>query len=304
MAEYSFGRNILQYIQNQDELNLRAKQLETEEERYKVHQSYQNRQAQLVGARWQADYDLKIAKEYADQENAFNKDNTILNALPEDVRSQIPTEAYKYKGENIYVPNEAVTNIEQGNERTLNIEKEKNDEAYRVEQLKNVNDSEANSWANTNETKRYHDYLMTKDGSDKKQAANEKIYSTNLALANDNLTKLKAFNSKGTDSNLSAKDYAKFKGDGTKAVGKLLTVVGLSNSDLDYVREGALLDEKTKSEFKLAKQKADGDSEWAKTNEWAQMKREFYNSAIYSLEDKVTEEELEVLKLWNDVGTR
>jgi hypothetical protein len=40
MAEYTFGANILRYVQNQDELNIRAKQLQTEEERYKTQQSF------------------------------------------------------------------------------------------------------------------------------------------------------------------------------------------------------------------------------------------------------------------------
>ena len=47
MATYNFGENILRYVQNQDELNLRQKQMDTEQARWNAQTAFQERQAKL-----------------------------------------------------------------------------------------------------------------------------------------------------------------------------------------------------------------------------------------------------------------
>lgn len=320
MAEYSFGRNILQYIQNQDELNLRAKQLATEEERYKAQQSFNQRQAQLTQARWQADYELKVAKEIADQENAFNKENTILNALPEDVRSQIPTEAYKYKGESIYVPNEVVTNLEQGNDRTFKMQKESFDQQKAIEDLKLTQQSRNLEAGRLQETIRHNLVMESKQDANSIEAKNQKIYKDSISSASDYLTKLKVFHSSDLDnSKLSDKDYATYKGNGIKAADDALSAVGILPSTtvqiqvgdkqgeiplMDFIRQGANLTEADKMKFRVLENQAQQDSEYAKSTEWAQAKRTFYDKAIYSLDEFLTYDQLEALKLRNEIATR
>ena len=296
MAEYSFGRNILQYIQNQDELNLRAKQLETEEERYKAQQSFNQRQAQLTGARWQADYDLKVAKEISDQENAFDKENTILNAIPEDVRSQIPTEAYKYKGENIYVPKDIVDNLEQAKQRTLELEKEKNDEAQRIITNENENKRIGISAGNLQETKRYHDYLMSKtpdDGSNPDK--NIAPTSVRAKLIGNVDANLEEWNRSG---GFKGDNYIKWKKTATGNVSELMKASGIPiNGEIVNKIRSYLTSENIKAY----------QSEYPDLSV-GEIKEKILEDAtlVYSSENpnKVNEEQLQTLSYWRKLQTK
>lgn len=313
MAEYSFGRNILQYIQNQDELNLRAKQLTSEEERYKAQQSYQNRQAQLVGTRWQADYDSKVNKEIYDRENDFSKTHVPLVSLPEDVKKQIPPEVVT----NGFVPNEVITNLEEGNKRVLDVEKEKSDELYRVETLKNANDSERISQQNATtsrlsqqETAR-HNLVMESKETGSNNVISPKLYTENYSKGIANLTSLKNImqnddymdKSKGV-----SRDYEKYKKEGTQAALDALGNVGITSATLygdtgktvlDYVRNGADLTQAQKNKYleDLADVKKGSGEE-------ALLRRKFFDDSLGSIKNNLLSEQYEALKLYMEIGTR
>lgn len=312
MAEYTFGQNILRYIQNQDELNLRAKQMQTEEERYKIEQSFNERQAQLEGARWNANYMFNVEKEQANRDNDFNKDNTILDALPEYIRNQIPTEAYKYKGENIYVPNEVVTNLEQSSQRALDLEKEKNDQ----EQLKITNENakrqleiESGKLA---EQIRMNNFNMGKGNKGNfNSAISPKLYTENFSKANANLIGLKNVMQTDdyTDKTKSiSKTYEDYKVKGMEAITNALSNVGITSATLfgdtgqtvfDYIRAGGNLNDQQKAAFqdKINSTKRGSREE-------ATAKREFLNASINSISHILLSEQLQALKLWNEIGTR
>lgn len=298
MAEYTFGQDILRYIQNQDEINLRAKALAEEETRYKSNMAFQERQSQLAEQRFLSNYALNLAQFEYERQKDFEKENVLLKALPEDVRSRIPTEQYKMLNEEIYVPESAVTNIEQG------LAREREQEADEMERER-IAISQGNldvSRGSLAETKRYHDYLMSQEKINTTKAQNEKTYKENIALANENLVKLKALYDSGGKED-APKDYETYKGAATKAVYNTLNAIGITNEDLDYIRMGGDLSDEDKIDFSLKAQEMI-DKGKDNTKEFAVLKRDFYSKVINNIADKLTYQELEALKLWNEVGTR
>ena len=81
MAEFTFGQNILRYIQNQDELNLRAKQLADANQQAEADRMFKERQAKLSQTRWEAGYNLDLAQYQQAEEKNFNAENAAIVAI-------------------------------------------------------------------------------------------------------------------------------------------------------------------------------------------------------------------------------
>ncbi len=314
MAEFTFGQNILRYIQNQDELNLKNKELDQENARYQNEINFKERQAQLQEMRWNADYNLDLAKYQQAKEKDFNSENSLVSLLPEDVRKQIPTEMYKYRNGQIYVPRDSVSNIEQGLTRQRELAKDQADLQYKDAELNISKFNSQTSRMNANETKRHNLVMESKTTEDTNRLKQEEQYKINFSKAESNLALIKSAMQVDDYKNKQNTDYVKYKKEATDAVYNALGNVGITNATLlpveiagqvanvnllDFIRNGAALDDNRKNEYVVNMNKVDKDS-----GEAADLKRQYYNESIYSLGSVLSSAQLEALKLWNEIGTR
>ena len=314
MAEFTFGQNILRYIQNQDELNLKNKELDQENARYQNEINFKERQAQLQEMRWNADYNLDLAKYQQAKEKDFNSENSLVSLLPEDVRKQIPTEMYKYRNGQIYVPRDSVSNIEQGLTRQRELAKDQADLQYKDAELNISKFNSQTSRMNANETKRHNLVMESKTTEDTNRLKQEEQYKINFSKAESNLALIKSAMQVDDYKNKQNTDYVKYKKEATDAVYNALGNVGITNATLlpveiagqvanvnllDFIRNGAALDDNRKNEYVVNMNKVDKDS-----GEAADLKRQYYNESIYSLGSVLSSAQLEALILWNEIGTR
>lgn len=314
MAEFTFGQNILRYIQNQDELNLRAKQLADANQQAEADRMFKERQAKLSQARWEAGYNLDLAQYQQAEEKNFNAENSLVSLLPEDVRKQIPTEMYKYRNGEIYVPRDSVTNIEQGLTRQRELAKDEADRQYKEQTLGVSTYNAQTSRMNANETRRHNLVMESKTTGEANKLKQEEQYKVNYSKAESNLALIKSSMEVDDYKNKQNTDYAKYKKEATDAVYNALGNVGITNASLlpiemggqqvnvnlmDFIRNGGALEDSRKNQFMIEMNKVDKGS-----GEEAQLKRQYYDEAIYSLSPVLTSAQLEALKLWNQIGTR
>ena len=202
------------------------------------------------------------------------------------------------------VANKTISDVEQGLNR-------KRAEEYQKTQLDisktNSQTSASNAYWNSENVQSeiaYRNWQMQQSKNAAAKLKNEQDFKTNFSSAQGNLAKIKAYYS---GEGVSAKDYETYKGSATKDIYNALanvgitpgtTIEGTNNTLLDFVRNGGYLDNAEKMNWRNKLSSYEKDSK-----EYAQANRDFLNASINSVEG-LSYDQIQALKLWNEIGTR
>lgn len=316
MAQFNFGENIMRSIQTQDELNLRNKQMNLDQSRFEQQMANANRAFALNIAKFSAqeqhnkvlegiaqegrdiqtsNLDLAKSKFAQDMKDNFIKNFVPYDSVSKDIKGSIPSSAVftnPTDGQR-YVPNNMVSNLEQA--------------STRAETIREHNITAGLGAGNLKERIR-HDIVMENKPPATKGQTPDQLYKINYSAAAGALTQVKQLESTGVDlspEKATGKDYLTYKGKATDAIYKALGNTGITQDTqipvevngkqttmglLDYIRQ--------------AVDPAKVQDLGINTTEAADYKRQALNDRINSLGSVLTNQQIESLKLWNEIGTR